>query len=65
MNQKQLKTYKVTFWRGNPQLANGGYEKVEIMRGIDENHVWARPQKDGSLRQLHPNPSGGGLRWVS
>ena len=45
MNQKQLKTYKVTFWRGNPQLANGGYEKVEIMRGIDENHVWARALK--------------------
>lgn len=43
--RKQLKTYKVTFWRGNPQLRNGGYEKTEIMRGIDEDHVWARAYK--------------------
>lgn len=43
--KNQLKTYKVTFWRSNPQLANGGYEKVETMRGIDEDHVWARAYK--------------------
>lgn len=43
--RKQLKTYKVTFWRGNFQLANGGYEYVKVMRGIDEDHVWKRAYK--------------------
>ncbi|MBQ8942476.1 MAG: hypothetical protein IJ062_11635 [Firmicutes bacterium] len=26
-----MKTYKATFWRGNPQLTNGGYETERII----------------------------------
>ena len=26
MNEKKTKTYTAIFWRGNPQLQNGGYE---------------------------------------
>ena len=42
---KPLKTYRVTFWRGNPQLAHGGYHKVEIMRGANEENVCKRAYK--------------------
>lgn len=40
-----LKTFKVTFWRGNPQLKNGGYYKEELMRGANEENVWRRAYK--------------------
>lgn len=31
-----MKKFKVTFWRGNPQLKNGGYEMTEIFRAKTE-----------------------------
>lgn len=45
----KLKNYKVTFWRGNPQLQNGGYHTVRVMRGIDEDHIWDRAYKRDCL----------------
>lgn len=42
---KKLKTYRVTFWRGNPQLKNGGYHKIETMRGTCEENIWKRAYK--------------------
>ena len=42
---KKLKSWRVTFWRSNPQLKNGGYHKVEIMRGATEENIWKRAYK--------------------
>lgn len=42
---KKLKTYRVTFWRSNPQLKNGGYHKIETMRGTCEENIWKRAYK--------------------
>lgn len=29
-----LKKYKATFWRGNPQLKNGGYETTRTIEAV-------------------------------
>lgn len=36
-----MKTYKATFWRGNPQLANGGYEVTRTIEGPTEAYARA------------------------
>lgn len=30
----KLKTYKATFWRGNPQLKDGGYKTVKTIQAV-------------------------------
>ena len=30
----KLKTYNATFWRGNPQLKDGGYETVKTIQAV-------------------------------
>lgn len=31
----KLKSYKATFWRGNPQLKNGGYETTRTIEAVN------------------------------
>ena len=30
-----MKHYKATYWRGNPQLKNGGYETTRYFEALD------------------------------
>ena len=43
-----MKNFKVTLWRSNPQLANGGYEKTMIVKGKSIDSVWRRIDKQYS-----------------
>lgn len=50
-----IKYYKVTFWRGNPQLKNGGYYKEKLMRGKSEESVMKRAsQRNAGYGSLTP-----------
>lgn len=40
-----MKTWKVTFWRSNPQLANGGYETTRTVEARTENSAWKKAEK--------------------
>lgn len=41
-----MKTYIVTFWRGNPQHKDGGYETTREMRAKNKESVLKRAKKE-------------------
>lgn len=54
-----MKTYIATFWRSNPQLANGGYE---ITRTIEAKTIAFARKK---ANQISDNCSYGGMNLIS
>lgn len=40
-----MKTWKVTFWRSNPQLKNGGYETTRTVEARTESSAWKKAEK--------------------
>lgn len=40
-----MKTWKVTFWRSNPQLANGGYQTTRTIEAKTRNAAMRKAEK--------------------
>lgn len=40
-----MKYYQITFWRSNPQLANGGYERAKYCRAKTEEGAMRKADK--------------------
>lgn len=40
-----MKKFTVTFWRTNPQLKNGGYEKTKTIEAKTENSAKKKAEK--------------------
>lgn len=54
-----MKTYSVTFWRGNPQLANGGYETSRIMKAKTENGL------RNQIKKIENAPGYGSMTYLN